>query len=327
MAKLTKFKAQKVEFPTHYRIEDTNRGDNQIKRITPEYGNVNEPGTPETEDIYDGLQLGSVHTLQAIKSTNLGIDYYSCTLDGLTEFGLKTDLKIRLTVDSKNENINPKLRLNGQDYTILKEYNGTLKNLDIGDFRKNKTYELTYNGSQFVIINITDLATETVPGIITYAKIKEVAPQPDLSPYVQLTRLATESLAGIIKISTTAQVIAGTDNTTAVSPAKLKELYTSGSSKTQNGYQKLPNGVILQWGTIDYNSNPGEIAVDVVFPSGFPTSCLNVTATRKTLDNVYVDGGVGIVSYSSGSVKFQLNTWNSEGLSGLRGFTWFSIGY
>ena len=34
-------------------------------------------------------------------------------------------------------------------------------------------------------VKYTDLATETVPGIITYAKIKEIAPKPDLSPYLR----------------------------------------------------------------------------------------------------------------------------------------------
>nr|DAX97366.1 MAG TPA: hypothetical protein [Caudoviricetes sp.] len=161
MAKLTKFKAQKVEFPTHYRVEETNRGDTKIKNITPAYGNINEAGTPETEVIYDGMQLGNVHTLHAVKTTSLGIDYYSCDLDGLNEFGLKNDLKIRLTVDSDNKNINPKLRLNSVDYTILKEFNGTLLNLAVGDLKQNKTYELTYNGNQFVIINITEFGTES----------------------------------------------------------------------------------------------------------------------------------------------------------------------
>ena len=161
MAKLTKFKAQKVEFPTHYRVEETNRGDAKIKNITPAYGNINEAGTPETEVIYDGMQLGNVHTLHAVKTTSLGIDYYSCDLDGLNEFGLKNDLKIRLTVDSDNKNINPKLRLNSVDYTILKEFNGTLLNLNAGDLKQNKTYELTYNGNQFVIINITEFGTES----------------------------------------------------------------------------------------------------------------------------------------------------------------------
>lgn len=161
MAKLTKFKAQKVEFPTHYRVEETNRGDTKIKNITPAYGNINEAGTPETEVIYDGMQLGNVHTLHAVKTTSLGIDYYSCDLDGLNEFGLKNDLKIRLTVDSDNKNINPKLRLNSVDYTILKEFNGTLLNLNAGDLKQNKTYEITYNGNQFVIINITEFGTES----------------------------------------------------------------------------------------------------------------------------------------------------------------------
>ena len=161
MAKLTKFKAQKVEFPTHYRVEETNRGDTKIKNITPAYGNINEAGTPETEVIYDGMQLGNVHTLHAVKTTSLGIDYYSCDLDGLNDFGLKNDLKIRLTVDSDNKNINPKLRLNSVDYTILKEFNGTLLNLAVGDLKQNKTYELTYNGNQFVVINITEFGTES----------------------------------------------------------------------------------------------------------------------------------------------------------------------
>ena len=160
MAKLTKFKAQQVEFGTHYKIEETNRGDTKIKSITPAFGNVREPGTPETEEIYNGLQLGNVHTLQANKTTNLNIDYYVCNLDGLTEFGVNNDLKLRINVDTENTNETTKLRLNGIDYTLLKEHNGTLKQIEAGDFKPNKTYELTYNGSQFVVINIDSRLNE-----------------------------------------------------------------------------------------------------------------------------------------------------------------------
>ena len=160
MAKLTKFKAQQVEFGTHYKIEETNRGDTKIKSITPAFGNIREPGTPETEEIYDGLQLGNVHTLQANKTTNLNIDYYVCNLDGLNEFGVNNDLKLRINVDSRNTNSTAKLRLNNNDYTILKEYNGNLKQIEAGDFKPNKTYELTYNGSQFVVINVDSRLNE-----------------------------------------------------------------------------------------------------------------------------------------------------------------------
>ena len=103
--------------------------------------------------------------------------------------------------------------------------------------------------------------------------------------FVKLTQLSTESLAGIIKISTTAQVSNGTDNTTAVSPAKLKELFTFGSAKTQNGYQKLPSGVIVQWGMV------ADSVGNVTFPVVFPTSCASLQITRSG----------GIVSESTGS--------------------------
>ena len=33
-------------------------------------------------------------------------------------------------------------------------------------------------------VKYTDLAEENKAGIITYAKIKEIAPKPDLSPYI-----------------------------------------------------------------------------------------------------------------------------------------------
>lgn len=172
MAKLTNFKAQQVEFPTHYELTDTGRGNN-IKNIVPAYGTVREQGTPETSEIYNGLQLGNVHTLHALKSTTLNIDYYSCDLDGLNDFGLNKDLKIRLTVDAPNTNAGVKLRLNNVDYTILKEKNGQLGQIEIGDFKANKTYELTYNGSQFIVINLINTATETEAGLVTLAKIKE----------------------------------------------------------------------------------------------------------------------------------------------------------
>lgn len=161
MAKLTKFKAQQVEFPTHYKVEDTNRGDTKIKNIIPAFGTIRENGTPETEEIYNGLQLGNVHTLQANKTTNLNIDYYVCNLEGLTEFGVNNDLKLRINVDTKNTNSTTKLRLNNVDYTLLKEYNGTLKQIEAGDFKPNKSYEMAYNGNQFVVINITEFGTET----------------------------------------------------------------------------------------------------------------------------------------------------------------------
>ena len=99
------------------------------------------------------------------------------------------------------------------------------------------------------------------------------------STYVKLTQLATESVSGIIKISTTAQVSAGTDNSTAVSPAKLREAFAN--LKATNGYQKLSNGAIIQWGVIAYtppgNSLGDATNVNVNFPVTFPTKMSTIT--------------------------------------------------
>ena len=243
MAKLTKFKAQQVEFPTHYQVEETNRGNDKIKSIVAAFGNIRENGTPETEEIYDGIQLGNVHTLQANKMTSLNIDYYVCNLDGLNEFGLNKDLKLRINVDYENTNTTTKLRLNNNDYTLLKEQNGTLKQIEAGDIHRNKTYELIYNGSQFVIINLfknfesayldnyvktTDLAQENKAGIVTLNKIKGLIPAAtnDTNGTINLKQIndmidirvpsATNNIAG--------KVMLGTTRNTALEGSRLGEI-------------------------------------------------------------------------------------------------------
>ena len=104
--------------------------------------------------------------------------------------------------------------------------------------------------------------------------------------FVKLTQLATESVAGIIKISTTAQVTAGTDNTTAVSPAKLKEMFVNGVNVSANGYEKLPNGLIRQWGWSAIppiqNGLGSSVETTVNFPIVFPNTCLVVNLTGTT---------------------------------------------
>ena len=127
----------------------------------------------------------------------------------------------------------------------------------------------------------TSAASELVAGIVTEARIKEISKA--LDP-IQ----ATELVAGIVKISTSSQIEAGTDNSTAVSPAKLFEVFTTGSTKTQNGYQKLPSGVIMQWGLVTDN------IPNVIFPVAFPTGCASLQITRGGGTNADSVGSSGV---------------------------------
>ena len=87
------------------------------------------------------------------------------------------------------------------------------------------------------------------------------------------------------------------------------------ASLTQNGYQKLPGGLILQWGISTQNSD----VVVVTFPIPFPNACLNVQAT-----------GTSTATGSQENVKATLFTKNNFTLRsyGLeRPANWFAIGF
>ncbi|WP_407545569.1 phage tail protein [Acinetobacter baumannii] len=101
-----------------------------------------------------------------------------------------------------------------------------------------------------------------------------------------------------------------------------------GSLKSENGYKYLGDGLILQWGTMDYTSYPGEIKVDITFPITFPNNVLNINSTRKMAQHSGAgDGDVLLVSQSNSGASFSLNVFNSNSIGDLRGFTWFAIGY
>ena len=60
------------------------------------------------------------------------------------------------------------------------------------------------------------------------------------------------------------------------------------ASKTTNGFQKLPGGLILQWGHYDAKSS-GHTQISINFPIPFPTACFNMSLTNinKTAANYY----------------------------------------
>ena len=289
MAKLTKFKAQQVEFGTHYKIEETNRGDTKIKSITPAFGNIREPGTPETEEIYDGLQLGNVHTLQANKTTNLNIDYYVCNLDGLNEFGINNDLKLRINVDSKNTNSTTKLRLNNNDYTILKEYNGNLKQIESGDFKPNKTYELTYNGSQFVVINVDSRLNE-IMGLEFGGNIQDAGDKVKGKCYFDnVTKFYYECIGDNSLTYNDSGKFRAISNKPISD--KVEKLFEFGES-----WIKFPNGLVLFWKSyliteypqtchfpLEFNSVPNVLVTPVYGGTNLDFNVYVDTATKKSV--------------------------------------------
>ncbi|WP_225402494.1 gp53-like domain-containing protein [Escherichia coli] len=73
-------------------------------------------------------------------------------------------------------------------------------------------------------------------------------------------------------------------------------------SVSGTGYQKLPSGFILQWGSI---GAPG-IAQDVVthFPIAFPNRCLRVLASQDYTPDSGAVGYIACAGFSPDPVKF-----------------------
>ena len=119
---------------------------------------------------------------------------------------------------------------------------------------------------------------------------------------------------------------------TATADTNTKQIATtafvrlsSPASLASSGYQKLPSGLIMQWGgTGSYLINTaGTKSTVITFPVSFPTGCLQVYATPGGAEVPLSIGVVATYWMSSGfDVSFQ-NTRIDQGVSAR----WLAIGY
>ena len=97
--------------------------------------------------------------------------------------------------------------------------------------------------------------------------------------------LATETVIGATKIATQAQAIAGLDDTTIVTPKKLRAGFSALFSS--NGYIAFPSwlgGLIVQWGvfgTVDTTIGAAEQTVS--FPIAFPNNIFTAVSTPRSM--------------------------------------------
>lgn len=105
----------------------------------------------------------------------------------------------------------------------------------------------------------------------------------------------------------------------------------SNQSLTENGYQSLPGGMIMQWGTYD-TAMAWDSEVTITFPLAFPTACLNISLT-SLIDLTAPDpddnnGEAQLVKDSETLTNFKVRAqdFNVLTASTFAGFKWFAIG-
>lgn len=108
-----------------------------------------------------------------------------------------------------------------------------------------------------------------------------------------------------LAVASTAEAQAQTDNTKAITPLRLKEALQGGNQNlAANGYQKLPGGLIIQWGHT--------LVATPLFPIAFPNACFTVVCN----DSDATVSAVGITNVTT--TQFTING---------DGNFWIAIGY
>jgi hypothetical protein len=96
--------------------------------------------------------------------------------------------------------------------------------------------------------------------------------------------------------------------------------------KSENGYQKLPSGLIIQWGC-GVNQNASDYAQTnaqtISFPIAFPNACLNLSVSTYSTE-ISLDAMYQITNISKTNFRTHLNTLNNGGGVGKPYF--FAIG-
>lgn len=101
--------------------------------------------------------------------------------------------------------------------------------------------------------------------------------------------------------------------------------YDIAHSFLANGYQKLSNGLIIQWGNTPDESNMTTVTYS--FPIAFPNGCLGLVANRTVytiIGNTVCDLGASPISNTQFSIT---RDQNAGGYSDNAGCFWFAIGY
>lgn len=128
---------------------------------------------------------------------------------------------------------------------------------------------------------------------------------------------ATTSAGGVIEIATDAEAAALSDTGRAIVPSNLAALFAK--SLATSGYQKLPGGLIVQWGALP--SFGGNSSSTITFPIAFPTSCFGISTT-PTANDLTFDSYLMYKSLTATSVLV-----GNGGPNGTSGGMYIAIGY
>jgi hypothetical protein len=99
------------------------------------------------------------------------------------------------------------------------------------------------------------------------------------------------------------------------------------ASPAANGYQKLPNGLIIQWGTVGTSNGSATITFPIAFPNAvLANSGWDIAAGAWTSTNVSVYGSYSATRFGM-SIREANWTGSTFSVNGAGSVNWIAIGY
>lgn len=159
-------------------------------------------------------------------------------------------------------------------------------------------------------------ATTETPGVVELATAAETAAgaaaDKAVTPAGLLERTATTERTGLVQLATNEEARSGSNTSKAITPETL--FATFQNIHDDYGFQKMPNGMIIQWGkaTVTGVAAPG----DILFPTAFPNKVTNISITP-------IDSTASVRVQSSTTGHFKA----AHDMNGSVQIFWLAIGY
>lgn len=98
------------------------------------------------------------------------------------------------------------------------------------------------------------------------------------------------------------------------------------AAKSNNGYVRLMNGMILQWGRVTTTINPGDAQGTVTFPLAFPTNCYFALACPRNNSGSTTQGcWAEVKSFTASQLTFMVQ-YAGSGSNQMEGLYWLALG-
>ena len=162
------------EFTNYFKVSSvTDVPDPEVKRVTPFRGAITNSGDLIEAEYINTVAQAGVLWIKTTKDTTVP-GYEKFTTDIVIEQTLVDGFKFKTKFPTSNASSTVKILLKGVEYPVKKVVSGAVVDLAIGDITAGAIANITFVNDT-VILEGENLASSTVPGIITENRVEEIA--------------------------------------------------------------------------------------------------------------------------------------------------------